>query len=692
MPTRNRAGALVRNTDDVIPGALKGLGNTIAGAGRGSLAALLGAPADILNMVEIPEVMTEQSRLPPKQVSKIPYGFEYFKNKLPFAPTSHEGKIAQELGAFLPLPVVEGVQAAKSAAKQLSPLVKAAAPYAARHAVNVAEKYGVSPTMNIVKPEGNLNFRHSVVAEHLKGPEKQKVSDFIKQVKGMQGLTKEGKKAAMVELEAMDPNTVVTKQFVEDSFTPSKYNTIDLRGAANDAEEHLFHEAQNMVHDDPDYWDNFSSFIDVEPNSVFKSQLDKLAHTYATDKMQIVANGLEPELKQALRKLGVINDAGEINPGKFADLQEEYNSLRMDETLEYLRTNYDRSDGGYAHEEFQRLNLPDYAGYPVGKYVEIGVSHPDAPGLYGHYPEASEPMVAHFRGTSNPESLYHPTEKEFTPGDNAFVIEELQSDAQKGVKQEGPLHQAHATALKAAVQHALEQGHNKVYLPTAETIGSVRDKPAASFAPIYDQEVVNYGLAPLSRVPGVKVNPIVTEGDNPITAYHEIDFSPEAIEEILSGKGQAFPGFAVGGAVGMKEGGKPERTEDRQSFKSTPRSGTLGKIADATKYLHENYLKAQGGYSNPVTDAISNLAGVPAFADMMDRLSYGDSMFKGKGETLKLQDWAIDGLSSVPAGVATNLGIKVIKSIPGALKHGATSFAKASAGTASNVVRPRGSH
>ena len=545
-----------------------------------------------------------------------------------------------------------------------------------------------------VKPVGNLNFRHSVIAESLKGPEKQKVSDFIKQVKGMQGLTKEGKRNALEILEhSMDPNTVVTKQFIEDSFKPSQYNKIDLRGAAEDASTHMELEATERALDDPERWHTVAAHLDLDyedPN--IAGELERLYQKIGRTEgarvpvdPAIFLKGLSPEVIEAMERSGFI-DQGVFQVKRFNNTVDEVTTDLSNTYLEMMQENHVPSEG-YQYEEYQRLN-PDIR---VGNYVEMGVSHPDAPGFYGHYPEASEPMVAHFRGTSNPESLYHPTEGEFTPGGNAFVIEELQSDAQKGVKQEGPLHQAHATAFKAAVQHALEQGHNKVYLPTAETIGSVRGKPAASFAPIYDQEVVNHGLAPLSRVPGVKVNPIVTEGDNPITAYHEIDFSPEAIEEILSGKGQAFPGFAVGGAVGMKEGGKPERTEDRQSFKATPRSGTLGKIADATKYLHENYLKAQGGYSNPVTDAISNLAGVPAYADMMDRLSYGDSMFKGKGETLKLQDWAVDGLSSVPAGVATNLGIKVIKSIPGALKHGATSFAKASAGNVSNVVRPRGS-
>lgn len=605
-------------------------------------------------------------------------------------------------GLFGAMNFAPGVSALAKAAK---PMVKAAAPYAARHAVNVAEKYGVSPTMNIVKPEGNLNFRHSVIAESLKGPEKQKVSDFIKQIKGMQGLTKEGKRNALEILEhSVDPNTVVTKQFIEDSFRPSQYSKIDLAGAAEDAELHMDVEATERALRDPERFHMLADELGLEyddPN--IAGELERL---YDKVKIHQIERGgvgdserflrdVSPTIRDALTNSGLIGN-GHFDHRGFTNAVDEVTTMLADTHLEFLRENHVPTTE-YQYGEYQRLN-PDIR---VGNYVEMGVSHPDAPDMYGHYPEASEPMVAHFRGTGNAEQASLPGTEAVRIGDtvyndqrsldldpNSFLIEELQSDAQKHTKQTGPLHQAHATAFKAAVQHALEQGHDTVYLPTSHMIAHARGKEASSFAPIYDQEVVNYGLAPLSRIPGVSVEPINVDD---ITAYHKMKFNPEAIEELLSGKGQAFPGFAGGGAVDMKEGGKPERTEDRQSFRATPRSGTLGKIADATKYLHENFLKAQAGYSNPVTDAISNLAGVPAFAEMMDRLSYGDSMFKGKGETLKLQDWAVDGLSSVPAGVATNLGIKVVKSIPGALKHGATSFAKASAGTTSNVVRPRGS-
>jgi hypothetical protein len=41
-----------------------------------------------------------------------------------------------------------------AAARMVKPLAKAAAPYAAQQAVNLVEKYGVSPTMNVIKPKG----------------------------------------------------------------------------------------------------------------------------------------------------------------------------------------------------------------------------------------------------------------------------------------------------------------------------------------------------------------------------------------------------------------------------------------------------------------------------------------------------------------------------------------------------------
>jgi len=116
---RNRAGQPVQNASDMIPGAIRGLGNTIVGAGRGAITSGAGWMTDLINSVDIPQIMTGQSY-------QIPYGTEYLKENLPLAPTSQEGKVAQQLGEFAPLPIAEGVQAVKAGVKKMSPEIAAA--------------------------------------------------------------------------------------------------------------------------------------------------------------------------------------------------------------------------------------------------------------------------------------------------------------------------------------------------------------------------------------------------------------------------------------------------------------------------------------------------------------------------------------------------------------------------------------
>jgi len=80
---------------------------------RGRLAGLLGAPADILNLLRSPqptEMFGEVDYTPQKQ---IPYGTEQFLKELPLAPTSKIGQVAGQAASFVPLnpmPAVRGVQ------------------------------------------------------------------------------------------------------------------------------------------------------------------------------------------------------------------------------------------------------------------------------------------------------------------------------------------------------------------------------------------------------------------------------------------------------------------------------------------------------------------------------------------------------------------------------------------------------
>ena len=143
---RTRAGVPVQDTN-VLGGALQGLGETLLGAGRGYTATALGGIQDLLNMVDIPQLMTGESY-------QIPYGSEYFKEKLPLKPTTQTGEVAQELGSFLPLDPTQVVKSGYKAAKTVG---KAIAPTAAEMALDLAEKGGAPVRQFAVPPEGKLS-------------------------------------------------------------------------------------------------------------------------------------------------------------------------------------------------------------------------------------------------------------------------------------------------------------------------------------------------------------------------------------------------------------------------------------------------------------------------------------------------------------------------------------------------------
>lgn len=426
------------------------------------------------------------------------------------------------------------------------------------------------PIGMVVKPVGNLNLRPSVLATALKGPEKQKVGDFIKQINSIKGLTKEGKEGALAALKAMDQNQVVTKQFVEDSFTPSKYNLVDLKGAADDPMAHLEVEAQRMVDEDPEIWEKFAEYMELAHEPRAAEDLEDLflrSNSGSKSEVNRAVRSLTPGVRSYLTERGILDEAGKLDKNMLQNYYDEFNTQMADTNLEYLRTNYEDlypEGGDYAYGDYQRLINPGSSGSYMEGYVEKGVAHPEARPGYRHFPESEENLVAHFRGTSNPPALRVPVftdefirtgggkmAREVPVDPNAFVIEELQSDAAKRAGTSGVLHQPHATAFKAAIQHALEQGHDTVYVPTARTIGFARNTDAAPYASIYDQEVVNYGIAPLSRVKGVDIEPVMFEDLDEFAApaYHKIKISPEAREELLEGMGQSLPGFAGGGGV-----------------------------------------------------------------------------------------------------------------------------------------------
>lgn len=148
------------DTNDVFTGAMSGLFNTLAGGLRGRVIGAAGVPGDIIEgMSDLEGALPTMERKPKgqtfPQTYKAPPAFklptmEELDTMLPSAGDSHEAKIAQELGQFMPITGNELAPAGRaivSSAKKL-------APTAAEMAVELASKYGVDPRMNIIKPKG----------------------------------------------------------------------------------------------------------------------------------------------------------------------------------------------------------------------------------------------------------------------------------------------------------------------------------------------------------------------------------------------------------------------------------------------------------------------------------------------------------------------------------------------------------
>jgi hypothetical protein len=260
-------------------------------------------------------------------------------------------------------------------------------------------------------------------------------------------------------------------------------------------------------------------------------------------------DNLTPRQRSALRDKGYMNY--DMFEEEFYDLQRD---IAMDRALEQMD-----GDGvtknDYAYRNDQRLQEPTYAD---DRYFEIGVTHPDYTKSNAHYSEAPKGMIGHIRGSFFPDPAHTGQShadlqtapysvKINDPG--AMLIEEIQSDANKNVKQTGPLHQVHGVLFKAAIQHALENGAKTVYAPTAKAIAAIRSGKPERYVPIYDQQIVKEGITPLKKIRGVTVTKVFAEDAGDHHMLDKIDFTPEAIEHILKGEGQKLPGYKIGGFV-----------------------------------------------------------------------------------------------------------------------------------------------
>ena len=77
----------------------------------GRLAGLLGAPAEVGNIVRSPQPMEMFGDVNYDPQTQLPYDTKYFNQRLPLQPTSRAGELAREAGSFVPLNPMPAVRA-----------------------------------------------------------------------------------------------------------------------------------------------------------------------------------------------------------------------------------------------------------------------------------------------------------------------------------------------------------------------------------------------------------------------------------------------------------------------------------------------------------------------------------------------------------------------------------------------------
>jgi len=126
----------------------------------GRLAGLLGAPAEVGNIVRSPQPMEMFGDVNYDPQTQLPYDTKYFNQRLPLQPTSRAGELAREAGSFVPLNPMPAVRAGQGvvrmAGQEITDVMSGLPARSALGAITPQPMFAVSPinlNKGIYKPD-----------------------------------------------------------------------------------------------------------------------------------------------------------------------------------------------------------------------------------------------------------------------------------------------------------------------------------------------------------------------------------------------------------------------------------------------------------------------------------------------------------------------------------------------------------
>jgi len=449
---------------------------------RGRLAGLLGAPADIANLLRSPSPTEMFGDVSYEAPAQFPYTTEKFLKDLPLAPTSRVGQVAGQAASFVPLnpmPAVRGVQkVGQVVGEELAATMLGQRPNSMMSKVVPQPLFAVAPEQGLLAtktepiesllqtkpqaPVSDIGFYSATEQAALNlGRNKGTGQSFINDLMKAPDVKKEELQFTGVDEFLRDkPN--VTKQEVQDFLANNRVDVKEVTYGAQIAEDPIGIAARKEVFDkyEPEIQDLYRRIdkpeyvvYDAETNTVLKNYtnyddalLDNLDPMGAFSKAR---TGLRPrensrQLQQQITDLQNLRDAQadavykipESTPTKFGKYQlaggENYREilLTLPQKPQALPEGFNVD--AYSVNGVTKYGVYDANGQRYGSGAtkeealqKFGELHQDKPYQSSHFNEPN--ILAHMRVNDRVDA----------DGKKMLLVEEIQSDWHQAGREKG---------------------------------------------------------------------------------------------------------------------------------------------------------------------------------------------------------------------------------------------------------------